>query len=285
MLSSSARLAILPTCMLAERPLRPVMASLGIPHSGAKRGNSRNSTAMTGAPSSTMTPAVRAAWASGGLPTGICALTSAVSSPMSPTSMAAAVASDCEKKKFVSIVKKPRKKTTKMSRRARSSSVLSASRTTISVTPASRPSTVRCVTRVAPMAMASTPSSHHVPGSGLDATASQPRHSSTAAASTLHHHGRLPTCGRITQPITSNRNSVSRLSRGRASRRRRKPTGRAASCKRVPLSCDGRRPLSMWPAFPGTGAGGRHRWRARWCARAGATRSPGPADPPATPRR
>jgi hypothetical protein len=59
--------------------------------------------------------------------------------------MAAAVASDCEKKKFVSIVKKPRKKMTKASRRARSSSVLSASSATISVTPASRPSSVRCV--------------------------------------------------------------------------------------------------------------------------------------------
>ena len=28
MVSSSARLAILPTCMLADRPLRPLMASL-----------------------------------------------------------------------------------------------------------------------------------------------------------------------------------------------------------------------------------------------------------------
>ena len=57
--------------------------------------------------------------------------------------MAAAVNSDCEKKKLVNMVKKHRKNTTKASRRARNSSVLSVSSTTISVTPGSRPSTVR----------------------------------------------------------------------------------------------------------------------------------------------
>ena len=225
MLSSSARLAMLPTCMVAASPLRPLMASPGIPHKGASLGNSRNSAAITGAPSSTMKPAVRAACASGGLPTGMWALTSAVSSPISPSNMAAAVGSDCEKKKLVSIVKKPRKKMTKMSRRARSSRVLSASSTTTSVTPASRPSTVRWVTRVAPIATASRPSSHQVPGRGLALTASQPRQASTAPASVLHQSGRLPTCGRITHPITSSRNSVSRLSRGSAARRARRLPG------------------------------------------------------------
>ena len=43
-----------------------------------------------------MPPAVRAACASGGLPTGMWALTSAVSSPSSASSIAQAVASDCE---------------------------------------------------------------------------------------------------------------------------------------------------------------------------------------------
>ena len=94
MLSSSARLAMLPTCMLADSPLRPLIASAGMPHSGASRGNSTNSTAMTGAPSSAIQPAVRAAVSSGGLPTGMWALTSAVSRPSSATSMAAAVSSD-----------------------------------------------------------------------------------------------------------------------------------------------------------------------------------------------
>ena len=95
-LSSSASLATDPTCMLALRPLRPTIASLGMPQSGAMRGNSRNSSTITGAPSSAMPPAVRAARASGGLPTGKCASTSTVSSPSSATSMLNAVNSDCE---------------------------------------------------------------------------------------------------------------------------------------------------------------------------------------------
>ena len=57
--------------------------------------------------------------------------------------MAAAVVSDCETKKLLSIVKKPRKKITMASRRARISSVLSASSMMTSVTPASRPTMVR----------------------------------------------------------------------------------------------------------------------------------------------
>ena len=134
---------MLPTRMVLDSPLRPVISSFGVPHSGAMRGNSMKSASMIGAPSSAIQPAVRAACARGGRPTGMCALTRAVSRPSSATSIATAVSSDCELKKFVSIAKKPRKKMTKASRRARSSSVLSASSTTTSVTPASRPSTVR----------------------------------------------------------------------------------------------------------------------------------------------
>ena len=96
MLSSSASVAMVPTSMLALRPLRPVMASLGTPHSGAMRGNSTNSTSMMGAPRRAMAPAVLAACASGGLPTGMWALTSAVSRPSSPSTMLTAVSSDCE---------------------------------------------------------------------------------------------------------------------------------------------------------------------------------------------
>ena len=142
-LLSSARLAMVPTRMLALRPLRPVMASEGTPHNGAMRGNSTNSTAMMGAPRSAIQPAVRAAWESGGRPTGMWLLTRAVSKPSNPTSIAKAVSRLCEKKKFDSSVKKPRKKTTKASRCARNSSVLSASSTTMNVTPASRPRMVR----------------------------------------------------------------------------------------------------------------------------------------------
>ncbi len=219
MLSSSARLAMLPTVISAERPLRPVMASLGTPHSGARRGNSMNSTTMMGAPSNAMRAAVPAASRNGGLPTGMWVFTRAVSSPHTATSMAAAVSSDCEKKKLVSIVKKLRKNTTKASRRARSSSVLSVSSTTSSVTPASRPSTVRWVSSVAPTATTSPTSRVQRPGRGRADHARWPRQTSTAAAIRLHHHGRLATCGSSTQAITTSRNSVSRASRGRWRRR------------------------------------------------------------------
>ncbi len=96
MLSSSARLAMVPTSMVALRPLRPVIASVGVPHSGASRGNSRNSTTITGAPSSAIQPAIFAACNSGGLPTGMWALTSAVNRPSKPSSMLKAVSSDWE---------------------------------------------------------------------------------------------------------------------------------------------------------------------------------------------
>ena len=235
-LSSSASCAMLPTCMLPERPLRALRVSPGMPHSGAMRGNSTNSASMMGAPSSAMVPAVRSDCASGGRPTGMCALTSAVSSPSSAISMATAVGSDCEKKKLLSMVKKPRKKITRASRRARASSVFRASSTTTSATPASRPRMVRWVTSVAPTASASRASSTQRWGRGRAVQASQPRHSSRPAASALVHSGRWPACGAITQAITASRNSVSRASRGRLAR--------------------------VWRRLMAGGAGGgRQRWR------------------------
>ena len=51
MLSSSASLAIVPTCMSALKPERPMRLSPGMPHKGADRGKSMNSTSMMGAPS------------------------------------------------------------------------------------------------------------------------------------------------------------------------------------------------------------------------------------------
>ena len=87
---------MVPTRIVFDSPLRPAIASVGVPHSGAKRGNSRNSANMIGAPASAIQPAVRAACASGGRPTGMWALTSAVKRPSSASSIMAAVASDCE---------------------------------------------------------------------------------------------------------------------------------------------------------------------------------------------
>jgi hypothetical protein len=42
--------------MVADKPLRPLMASLGTPHKGAMRGNSTNNTTMMGAPSRAIQP-------------------------------------------------------------------------------------------------------------------------------------------------------------------------------------------------------------------------------------
>ncbi len=218
-LSSSTSDAMLPMDISPDRPLRPERASSGTPHSGAMRGNSRNSATMMGAPSSAMRAAVRMEAASSGRPTGMWALTSAVSSPSSATSRAAAVGSDCEKKKLASSVKKPRKNTTMASRRARSSSVLSASSTTISVTPASRPTMVRCDSSVSATAAASSAPITQRPGRARAPTASQPRQASSAAASALVHSGRYAASGATQQATTASRNRVSRASRGRCESR------------------------------------------------------------------
>jgi len=170
---------------------------------------------MIGAPSSAMVAATCADSRNGGLPTGMWLLTSAVNKPSSASSIAAAVSSDCEKKKLVSIVKKLRKKMTKASRCARSSSVFNVSNTTISVTPASRPSRVRCVINVAPTVSTSNAKTHHREGKARAVQASQPRQNSTATANRLHQTGKLLICGATTQPITTSKNKVSRASRGR----------------------------------------------------------------------
>ena len=174
-----------------------------------------NSAAMMGAPSSAMVNAVRNACARGGRPTGMWALTSAVSMPSSASSMAAAVSSDCELKKLLIMVKKPRKKMTSASRRARNSRVFRAKRAITSVTPASRPTNVPCEKTVPATARgASRPELIQRLGRGRLCQASHPRHTSTPAASSVVHTGRVGTCGAITQAITTSKNSVSRASRG-----------------------------------------------------------------------
>ena len=87
---------MVPTRMVFDKPLRPAIASPGVPHNGASRGNSRNNASMIGAPASAIQPAVFAACVNGGRPTGMCAFTSAVSRPSSATSIVTAVISDCE---------------------------------------------------------------------------------------------------------------------------------------------------------------------------------------------
>ena len=216
--SSSTRLAMLPMLISPDRPLRPRASSAGMPHSGAMRGKSRKSASMIGAPSSAMRAAMRIDCASGGRPTGRCAFTRAVSRPSRAISIIAAVTSDCDTKKLLSRVKKPRKKITIASRRARSSSVLSDSRTMMSVTPASRPMMVRNVRSVSPTPSASSAPVSQRLGSGRPCQVSQPRQASTPAARAVVQPGRVGSCAEITQAMTASRKSVSRVSRGRLAR-------------------------------------------------------------------
>ena len=138
-LSSSASSATDPMRMRSDSPV-PAMPSPGTPHSGPMRGKSTNSSTMIGAPKAAVRAASHEAWRRLGWPTGMCASTSAVSKPHTETSIASATTSDCEYRKWVSTMKKPRKKTTKASRRARSSSVFSAISATSKVMPGSLPS-------------------------------------------------------------------------------------------------------------------------------------------------
>ena len=110
------------------------------------------------------------------------------------------------------------------------------------VTPASRPSRVLKVNSVAAMARASKPRRHQALGSALAVNAKRPRHSSTAKAKALHHHGKCGVCGNSTHAITASKNSVSRLSRGKWFRR---------------LSTA----FNIKPAPPGIGVYALRRWR------------------------
>ena len=95
MLSSCATSATEPMRIVFDSPVAET-PSCGTPQSGPTRGNSTNSSAMIGAPNSAVRADSAAAWRRLGWPTGMCASTSAVSSPQTETSIAAATAIDCE---------------------------------------------------------------------------------------------------------------------------------------------------------------------------------------------
>ena len=140
-LSSCATDATEPSRMLLDKPVG-VAPSLGTPHSGAMRGNSMNISTISGAPKKAVRADSQPTCLRLGRPTGMLANTSEVSSPHTDTNIATPTAIDCEYKKWVRIKKKPRKNTTKASRRARASSIFKAVSATVMVTPGSLPSTV-----------------------------------------------------------------------------------------------------------------------------------------------
>ena len=127
--------------------------------------------------------------------------------------MPTAVSSDCENRKWLSSVKKPRKKMTKASRWALSSSVLSASSSKISALPASRPKMVRNCEAVMPMASTSKPMRTQRVGRGFCRIVSHARHASKPRQKPLISPGMCGICISTTQPTTASRNRVSRLSR------------------------------------------------------------------------
>ena len=86
----------------------------------------------------------------------------------------------------------------------------------ISVTPASRPSRVRCVNQVAATVSKSTKNNQPRAGKGLAFHAKTARQSMMAATMAAHHTGTWGMSGISTKAITTSRNKVSLLSRGKS---------------------------------------------------------------------
>ena len=143
-------------------------------------------------------------------------MTSAASSASTPTNMPKAVSSDCENRKWLSSAKKPRKKITKASRRALSSSVLSVSSSRISALPASRPRRERNCAAVNASDNNNKPALIQREGRGFCFRVSQARQLSTIRPNTVVDQGIWADCISTIHPITASRNNVSRLSRGSA---------------------------------------------------------------------
>ena len=202
MLSSSAKEATPPSRMLPDSPVRPC-ASCGKPQSGPRRGNSTNSTNITGSPR----PAARAdrpaARLRAGRPTGMWASTWAVSRPHTAIKSHKPVSRDCEYKKCVSTRKKPRKNTTRASRRARSSKVLSDISTTSSVMPAALPSKVFSPQKVSADAAMSKLLMTQRLGSAAAVKARRARQASRVTDITPHQGGRCSRWGAMVQAMTA----------------------------------------------------------------------------------
>ena len=93
--SSLATSVTEPSRIVFDKPVVE-MPSCGTPQSGPMRGNSTNSSAITGAPNRAVRAASQLAWRRLGWPTGMWARTTAVRRPQTETSIAAATGSDCE---------------------------------------------------------------------------------------------------------------------------------------------------------------------------------------------
>jgi hypothetical protein len=215
MLSSSARLAMLPTCMLAGQAAAPRQAVAGHAPQRRHAGNSRNSTTMMGAPSQAMVPAVRAACASGGLAHRHVALTSAVSSP----SRRHQHGGGREQRLREEEVREHREEAQEEDheRIAPGAQLQRLERQQhhdqrhAGVAPQQRAVGQQGGRRPCQQA-----SSHQRPGSGRAVQASQPRHSSTPAARPAAPPRQVAHLRQHHPGDHASRNSVSRASRGRA---------------------------------------------------------------------
>jgi hypothetical protein len=127
-----------------DRPVPPAKASRGRPHSGlSMRGNSMNSTIVSGTAFSAIMPTSRSLCPAGRSSAFRLTLTRTKNRAMTAPSVISATGSAWLCMNCVSRMKKHRNTTTNTSRVARSSSSFSASSSSRKVTPASRPSSVR----------------------------------------------------------------------------------------------------------------------------------------------
>jgi hypothetical protein len=128
-----------------DSPVAPLAASPGMPHSGPEmRGNSTNSTTVSGAAFSSAQPTIFSLRADGRSASSRFTLTSTKNSAASASSVTSAINGPWSCMNCVSRMKKQRKITTNTSRRARISRTFSAISSSRKVTPASWPTSVPC---------------------------------------------------------------------------------------------------------------------------------------------
>ena len=200
--------------MSSDRPVVPCSWLLGKPHSGGRRGKNTNSTSISGMAHSSNCPDCPSSWRTVGRPAGRWALTSAASRPHRASNAARAVSRLCECKNTVTRLKKPRKKITMASRRARISRVFMVSSKASRATPASGPTMVRNCSQMLPTTSANTPSSSQRPGSACCCHARRARHSNMPTPKAPAHSGKCASWGSSTSATAARISRVSRASRG-----------------------------------------------------------------------
>ena len=177
------------------------------------RGNSRNSTIVSGAAFSSDHPTIFILRAAGRSASSRLTLTSTKNSAATAISVISATPGPWLCMNCVSRMKKHRKMTTNTSRRARISSSFSAISRSRKVTPASCPTSVPCCRYTPAAAPISSGSSRMRPGTDSCFAAMTPRHRSITSSSSVAHQGRCSKWGTTTNVTASSSTRMSRRSR------------------------------------------------------------------------